>query len=133
MRVVLQQEWTGTARPVTVGALRQLVTRFAQEAGISGTALDDVRACITEAATNAVVHGFRDGRPPGTIRVKAELLSDGLRVTVSDDGIGFLPRTDSPGLGLGMPTIVALSRLMPVTTPPSGGTEVCMTFELAGA
>ena len=31
-----------------------------------------LRACVSEAVSNAVVHAFRDGRPAGTITVSAE-------------------------------------------------------------
>jgi anti-sigma regulatory factor (Ser/Thr protein kinase) len=128
-----QQEWTGAARPPTVSAFRHLLTEFATEAGIGGTTLDAVRACVSEAVTNSVVHGYRDGRPPGTVRVHAQVLDGELRIIVADDGIGFLPRTDSPGLGLGLPTIVALADSMSVTTPRGGGTEICMTFGVGAA
>jgi hypothetical protein len=52
-------------------------------------------------------------------------------VKVTDDGIGFRPRSDSPGLGL--PTIIALTASTALATPPSGGTQRCMAFALPGA
>ena len=47
---------------------------------------------------------------------------------VIDDGVGFAPRADSPGLGLGIPTIAAMTRSMSIAAPADGGTEVCMAF-----
>jgi len=41
------------------------------------------------------------------------------------DGIGFGPQADSPGLGLGIPTIAALADTMSVDTTEGGGTRLC--------
>ncbi len=55
---------------------------------------------------------------------------DGLEVCVDDTGVGFSPRPDSPGMGLGMPLIAAMSQHMEIHTDRQG-TRVCMTFEPA--
>jgi hypothetical protein len=55
---------------------------------------------------------------------------EGLVVVVRDDRVGFLPRNDSPGAGLGIPTIAALVSALSLTTPAGGGTEVRMVFAL---
>jgi anti-sigma regulatory factor (Ser/Thr protein kinase) len=125
------QTWQGPAEPATVRVMRHAVVEFARVHGFDGVTLDDLRTCVSEAVTNAVMHGFRDDRPAGTVAVSAQSRPDGLLVRVSDDGIGFAPRTDSPGLGLGIPTIVALTASMSVGRPTSGGTELRMTFERA--
>ena len=51
---------------------------------------------------------------------------------VTDDGRGMQPRTDSPGLGLGLPTIGRLAALVDLREPPGGGTELTMTFVTPG-
>jgi serine/threonine-protein kinase RsbW len=123
--------WEVPADPAMIGPLRRLVAGFATAAGVAGVALGDVRSCVSEAAANVVMHAFRDGRPPGTISVAAELRDGELVVTVSDDGMGFQPRTDSPGLGVGLPTIAARSRWMSIDASPAGGTALRMAFALA--
>jgi anti-sigma regulatory factor (Ser/Thr protein kinase) len=125
--------WSGPAAPEIVGRMRQAVVGFASDAGFSGVALDDVRSCVSEGVTNAVVHAFRDEHAAGTVQVSAELRGDELIVKVVDDGIGFRPRPDSPGLGLGLPTIVALTASTSVAAAPGGGTELCMAFVLPPA
>ena len=97
---------------------------------MDGGRVDEVRACVSEAVTNAVVHAYRDDRPTGTIDVLAELSDRRLVIRVIDDGSGYALRTDSPGAGLGMATIAAYSTTMSVAVRPGGGTEVRMTFEL---
>ena len=126
-------EWQGPAVPETVRTLRQAVTDFGRAYGLTGSELDDLRACVTEAVTNAVVHAFRDGRPPGTVRVIARAREHEVILAVSDDGIGFGRRTDSPGLGLGIPTIAAMAKSMSIGVSPTGGTEIRMTFSRSAA
>lgn len=128
--VTTHQHWSAPAEPASVGHLRRAIAEFAADGGISGVGLDGLRTCASEAVTNSVVHAFRDGRGPGTISVSAEFLAGELVLTVSDDGMGFSPRTDSPGLGLGIPTIGALSNSMSIGTSDSGGTEVSMAFAI---
>jgi PAS domain S-box-containing protein len=55
-----------------------------------------------------------------------------LVVTVVDDGRGMQPRADSPGLGLGLPTIASLTTSMDMHAPPGGGTALTMTFAAPG-
>jgi anti-sigma regulatory factor (Ser/Thr protein kinase) len=126
-------EWTGLAEPAVGREMRQSVTSFAADAGFVGTNLDDLRSCVSEAVTNAIVHAYRDGRTPGTIVVHAELFADELVITVDDDGAGFTPRTDSPGLGLGIPTIAALTASMSIGASTTGGTRVGMAFARTGS
>jgi anti-sigma regulatory factor (Ser/Thr protein kinase) len=123
--------WSGPAEAATVARLRNALAEFAAGEGLSGIDLSDVRTCVSEAVTNAVVHAYRDGRPPGTVTVSARRCREDLLVTVHDDGMGFAPRLDSPGLGLGLPTIGTLSRAMSINNPPSGGTTLNMAFAIA--
>ena len=78
--------------------------------------------------TNAVIHAFRDRRFAGIVTVRVAIHTDELIVIVSDDGIGFAPRSDSPGLGLGIPTIAAMTTSMSIAAAADGGTEICMAF-----
>ena len=91
----------------------------------------DLTLAVTEAVTNAVLHAFID-RAPGTIRVPRRPAPDELTVVVTDDGRGMQPRADSPGLGLGLPTIGRLAALVDLREPPGGGTELSMTFATPG-
>ena len=99
--------------------LRHAAGAFAEDAGFSGMSLADVRACVSEAVTNSVVHAFRDGRAPGTVTLSVELSADELVCIVNDDGTGFRPRVDSPGIGLGLPTIAAATASMSLTLADS--------------
>lgn len=126
----MPQRWSGPAVPATVALLRNALSEFAAGEGLSGIGLADLRTCVSEAVTNAVVHAYRDDRARGTISITAHRDASELLVTVHDDGMGFTPRLDSPGVGLGLPTIVALARTMSIGASPAGGTAVAMAFPL---
>ena len=93
--------------------------------------LADVALAVTEAVSNSIVHAFV-GRTPGTVRTEIRARRDEFVVIVTDDGRGMQPRTDSPGLGLGLPTIGRLSATMDVHAPEDGGTVLTMTFAAPG-
>jgi PAS domain S-box-containing protein len=112
--------------------VRRGLAEFARVAGASEAAVIDIQLAVSEAATNAVLHAYID-RDPGEIRVIAQVERDRLRVIVRDDGRGMLPRSDSPGIGLGLPTIGQLTASFDVRDGPGGiGTEVAMVFDAPG-
>jgi serine/threonine-protein kinase RsbW len=97
--------------------------------------LGSIRLAVTEACTNAVVHAYV-GAEPGTLTVSAELLDDDeprtLRIVVTDDGRGIVPRLDSPGIGFGLPIIAQVAEAFELRSAHgTGGTEVCMRFSLS--
>lgn len=125
-----RDEWSAKAEPSSVAPLRRAVVEFAGSHGMSREVADDLRLCVSEAVTNAVLHAFRD-RVPGTVSVTAEVDAGDVVVRVSDDGRGFAPRNDSPGLGLGLSLIGDLASELTITRPRGGGTIVSMSFRLA--
>jgi serine/threonine-protein kinase RsbW/stage II sporulation protein AB (anti-sigma F factor) len=90
---------------------------------------NDVALAITEAATNAVLHAYRDGTS-GSMRVVACAREDGLLVVVRDYGCGMQPNPDSPGLGLGLSVIGALAKEMHIERPDDGGTRIRIHFRV---
>src|SRR3954453_10250911 len=95
--------------------------------------LSDIALAITEAATNVVLHAYRDHDEPGDVTIEADLEVDHLCFYVRDAGSGLAPRVDSPGLGLGLGLIAQVSDSADVRAPETGGTEVVMRFNLARA
>jgi anti-sigma regulatory factor (Ser/Thr protein kinase) len=124
--------WAVSATPEQISVLRTEVTAYAQRVGIADRRLGDVRLAVSEAATNAVLHAYRD-RDPGQIRVDARVLDDGrLRIVVEDDGFGPLPRPDSPGLGLGLPTIASVADAVELSAGSAAGARLAMLFATGG-
>jgi len=122
--------WSGPAVPELVPQARHAVTGVASTGGVAGSRLADVRTCVSEAVANAVMHAFPGNRTAGTIAVSAEFSPGALTLVVKDDGVGFLPRSDSPGLGMGLPIIASLSDSLSIATAARGGTELSFTFNL---
>ncbi len=118
------------AIPASVTALRHEVADFVTAAGIGDPVLTGVKLAVSEAVTNAVVHAYVDADAPGEVRVLACVNDDEVRVTVSDDGCGIMPRLDSPGLGVGLPFIAHLADTLDIDQHDGGGTELRMSFRI---
>jgi PAS domain S-box-containing protein len=119
------------AEPAAVGRLRTAVREFAAGHGADSELLAGLSLAVSEAATNALMHAFVD-REPGSIRLVARAGVGELVVNVSDDGRGMQPRTDSPGMGIGLPTIGQIASGLDIRERPGGGTDVRMTFAAPG-
>jgi serine/threonine-protein kinase RsbW len=120
-------EATYPSTPSGVGAMRRDVAAFATQAGMDERGVGDISLAVSEAATNAVVHAYRER--DGALLVRARVEGGDLIVIVSDTGVGLAPRPDSPGLGLGMPLMATVTSSFSVVSTGSG-TEVHMTFAL---
>lgn len=116
------------AVPASVPVLRSAVAAFAVAAGVREPQLAAVKLAVSEAVTNAVMHAYGDADEPGEVRVVTCLRGGTVHVTVSDDGIGMMPRLDSPGLGVGLPFIADTADTLDIDSPGGGGTELRMTF-----
>ena len=101
-----EQSWP--ARAEHVGAARQAAWVAARRAGADAYVLDSVRLAVSEAVSNAVMHGYRDGAD-GSFTMTVEWDLDLLAITVRDNGCGMQPRMDSPGAGLGLPLIASVA------------------------
>ena len=122
-------EATFPSTPPGVGAMRRDIAAFAQRCGMDADGIEAVRLAVSEAATNAVVHAYREST--GDLAVSATVRDGELLVVVCDTGVGLAPRPDSPGLGLGMPLIASVTSRFQIVSNVRG-TEVHMSFPLAG-
>ena len=111
---------------------RREVEAYAREHGAVDP--DAIALAVSEAVTNAVIHAYVDQPLPGDVQVFAERHPDnGLEIQVCDEGRGMLPRSDSPGLGVGLPLVAKLAQRFHVETRPTGGTAVSMVFPVHDA
>ena len=104
--------------PAAVPGVRRAVVDFAELHGVGHG--PDVALAVSEAVTNAVLHGYRDGAS-GDVRVVACAEPDRVVVVVRDYGCGMSPHPDSPGLGLGLSVIGRLTTEMNIERPDTGG------------
>src|SRR6187549_1781413 len=91
------------ARAENVAVVRHAIGGLGEALDVGDQTLSDVKLAVTEACTNTVVR---------------------------DEGLGIVPRTDSPGLGLGLPLIATLAESLELGTDEGKHTEVRMTFRL---
>ena len=128
--MALSFEATFPSTPPGVGAMRRDVAAFARRCGMDVDGVNAVRLAVSEAATNAVVHGYRERN--GELRVSAHVRDGELVIVVVDSGVGLTPRPDSPGLGLGLPLMASVTTRFQVVSG-GAGTEVHMAFPLPDA
>ena len=77
-----------TSRSVNEGLARSLVASFAALADPTVEELCDIKTAVSEAVTNAIVHGYRDTM--GQVYIAAALYpGDRLVITVRDRGCGI--------------------------------------------
>ncbi|MBQ5805783.1 MAG: anti-sigma F factor [Lachnospiraceae bacterium] len=113
---------------------RVVVAVFATRMNPTLEEIDDIKTAVSEAVTNAVIHGYQNGE--GTILIEAAVEENVLSVTVSDDGVGIsniekamepmfstLPEERS---GMGFSFMEAFMDRVEVISSPDGGTSVTM-------
>lgn len=119
--------------PTVVGELRRELVGYARSAGASQDTCDAIALAVSEAVTNIVRHAYLD-KEAGPIIVEANCNDDELLVRVCDEGRGLVPRTDSPGLGLGIALMAQMADDFSVANRHDHpGTIVSLRFNLQTA
>ena len=121
------------ARPTQLPRIRRAVGEAARGMGADEAVLVQITLAVTEAATNAIVHAYRDraAADAGAVRVIVREGDDGgLDIHVRDDGCGPTPRPDSPGLGFGLSLMAHESDGFAIRSLPGGGTEVWLHYRV---
>ena len=115
---------------------RVAVAVFASRLDPTLEELDDIKTAVSEAVTNAVIHGYQNGE--GTIEICARAQADGLfTVTVKDTGIGiadikkamepmFTTAPEGERSGMGFSFMEAFMDQVELVSAPGKGTAVTM-------
>jgi serine/threonine-protein kinase RsbW len=115
-----------------VADARHAALEFARANSVPDERHDAIALAVSEAATNVVMHAYREEELAGTFTLGLEVEDGSLLIDVQDDGLGMRPRLDSPGLGLGLPIIASVADAFAIGAADSGGTWLSMRFDLAG-
>ena len=88
MDIINQMELKFLSLPENEGFARVAVSAFAVQLNPTLDVLADIKTAVSEAVTNAIVHGYED--ETGLVVITAALLDDGmLEVSVADTGKGI--------------------------------------------
>lgn len=120
-----------TAHATQVPLIRRAVSGVARGCGADPQTLTRIGLAVTEAATNVVLHAYRNPRASERIYVNVRCDGASLAISVRDSGVGMGPRPDSPGLGLGLSLMAHESERCEIRAAEGGGTEVLLRFALA--
>jgi serine/threonine-protein kinase RsbW/stage II sporulation protein AB (anti-sigma F factor) len=133
MPEVVAEDFRRSARavPASVTSLRQGVVSFARARGADDGVAQKLALAVGEGLNNVVMHAYV-GIPTGRIHVHAWCdPKRHLLVQISDDGLGMLPRTDSPGLGLGVSIMAQAAEDVHLASRGDGpGTTLSLRFNL---
>ena len=124
---------TLTSRAENVVLVREVLAALADEIDF-GVALDDVKAAVSEACNNVVLHAYPGGEGP--MEIDLALLPGELEVVVRDHGVGTVARgesDDAPGRGIGLAVIEALAARFELRVRSGEGVEVEMAFAIGQA
>jgi serine/threonine-protein kinase RsbW len=130
-REAVELEAVYPAQPPAIGRVRHDGVEAARSCGASESALPQIQLAVSEAATNVVLHAYRDGLPRGEMRVVLRQVDDCIDVSIRDDGVGMSPRGDSPGAGFGLGLMAHAADRCVITSEPGEGTDVLLRFELS--
>ena len=112
-----------------VAVVRHVFAGMGDALGMDAESVGRLRLAISEACTNVVVHAY-ENVDDGTLEVEASVDGRLLHVVVRDRGPGVRIRADSPGLGMGLPLIAAVTEQVEIVGDAKRGNEVRMTFTL---
>ena len=105
--------------------------------------IDDVKTAVSEAVTNAVIHGYQNGEGKITVEAEVEKEEKMLTVIVTDEGVGIgdikkamepMYTSDTTGerSGMGFSFMEAFMDEVEVNSEPKKGTVVKMKKRIGG-
>lgn len=119
---------------------RNVVATFILNLNPTLSEINDIKTAVSEAVTNAIVHGYPDG--VGEIELIARLDGRVLYIEVIDDGVGISDvkkalepcfTTGAERSGMGFTVMQAFMDEVEVKSAPNKGTRITMTKRIAEA
>ena len=140
MKTINEMRLDFPAMPVNEALARLAISAFVLPLDPTLEQLADIKTSVSEAVTNAIIHGYRDR--PGTVRLAASLLADHtLIVEVIDTGAGiadiaqarqpfFSTQADEERSGMGFTVMESFMDSVEVQSALGKGTTVHMEKHL---
>ena len=115
---------------------RVTVASFAAQLDPTLEDITEIKTAISEAVTNAIIHGY-EGKD-GVVEITAELMENGIIMTVSDNGKGienieqarqpfYTSKPTEGRSGMGFTVMEMFMDKIDVESKVGSGTKVCMT------
>ena len=129
------------ARSVNEAFCRVAVSAFITPLDPTIEELSDLKTAVSEAVTNAIVHGYRDTQ--GRIYIEGSITQTNIvKIKVRDKGVGIADVTQAmqplfttgseDRAGLGFTVMQSFCDRIKVTSAPGKGTSVILTKRIAG-
>ena len=120
--------------------VRAAVAAFAVLLDLSVEELADIKTAVSEAVTNAIVHGYADMK--GVVTLVCRIIGDSIELEVSDSGVGieniaqamqplYTSRPDSERSGMGFTVMQTFMDDLEVISGVGEGTTVKMKKRIA--
>ena len=131
------------ALSVNESMARAAVAAFVSQLDPGVTEIADIKCAVSEAVTNAIVHGYRDTPETGSIAITVSILSGrAVKIEIKDKGCGIpdvgqarqpLYTTDAAGerSGMGFTVMESFTDALKVTSKVGQGTTVTMWKKLS--
>lgn len=122
------------------GFARAAVAAFAAQLDPTLEELADIKTAVSEAVTNAIVHGY--GHPHGLVTISCTLSEQAVTLVVHDDGRGienielamqplYTKSDDAERSGMGFTVMETFMDSVTVDSAPNHGTSVTMSKKIA--
>lgn len=128
------------SKSINEGFTRTLISSFAIQADPTVEALSELKTAVSEAVTNAIVHGYQN--KPGMIHIKAKLYEDkSIKIIIKDKGVGIpdvkkameplFTTGNEERAGMGFTIMETFSDKLKVVSKEGKGTSVIIEKNLA--
>ena len=129
------------SRSCNEGIIRTSIACFSAQMDPTLNELEDIKTSVSEAVTNAVVHGYRENE--GKIYITVSILEKGrVRIRIRDKGIGIdnieqameplFTTSGGERAGLGFAVMESFMDKLKVTSAPGKGTTVVLEKKIKG-
>lgn len=127
------------SRSKNEGFVRQAVAAFAAQLDPTISEINDIKTAVSEAVTNAIIHGYPDSF--GYITITVQLIQDSVRISVKDQGCGIsdiakamepaFTTGDSERSGMGFTIMKSFMDKLSIRSKVGKGTTVTMCKNLS--
>lgn len=124
-----------TSNSLNEGFARTVVAAFLTRLNPTLEEISDVKTAVSEAVTNAIIHGYTEGE--GIVSMRCRMEDDGILVEIEDKGVGiedietareplYTTRPELERSGMGFSFMEAFMDELEIISKPGEGTIIRM-------